>query len=167
MSDGMCDAETKKGISSTLRRAPFPSLHRTVSGSRSFPMTWTRPLNFGPDAKRPTSPERTAAFDRRRRKKLPSFPNLRPPCLCQKTGPGCSRIRGNPVRKTNITRFLRASMRKTAQIITFSGKNAFFSNLYKFAVQVSPGKRAPKCHHEAFFGKKMENALLFFCTGVY
>ena len=73
MSDGMCDAETKKGISSTLRRAPFPSLHRTDSGSRSFPMTWTRPLNFGPDAKRPTSPERTAAFDRRRRKKPPRF----------------------------------------------------------------------------------------------
>ena len=73
----------KKGISSTSRRAPPPSLHRTVSGSRSFPMKRAPAPQLRPGCRRRTSSKCTTAFARRRRKKFPSFPNLRPLCLCQ------------------------------------------------------------------------------------
>ena len=50
-------------------------------------------------------------------------------------------------RDPNISRFRPASIPESARESIFPFQNAYFSNMYKFAVQVSPGRRRKECRN--------------------
>lgn len=111
-----------------------PSPHRAVPGARSFSMNRTPAPQPAADADGAyclhVQRHATAANDRSR--------------LVFRTSDRCTyagdrnRILS---RDPNISRFRPASIPESARESIFPFQNAYFSNMYKFAVQVSPGRR--------------------------
>ena len=69
----------------------------------------------------------TAAFDRRRQEKPPSFLNSRPPCLCQGQDRQCVCVRRDPVPGSNISRFPVRFNAETCADCDFLGQKCDFS----------------------------------------
>ena len=117
-----------------------PSPHRAVSGARSFLMNRTPAPQTAADADGAcglhVQRHATAANDRSR--------------LVFRTSDRCTYARDkNRIlsRDPNISRFRPASIPESARESVFPFQNAYFSNMYKFAVQVSPGRRRKKCRN--------------------
>ena len=91
------------------------------------------------------SAEHAAAMERRRRRKPPRLRDSVRRAYAGDRDRGvfaCVHGRRKPVPEFNIARFRPASTRKRRAKRPFSGQTASFPDLYKFAVQVSPGRGA-------------------------